>query len=186
MIPSQKQIKQREANVKRTTTTLIKILNEQKRLGNIKKQDLFTINNYDNLKKYVQNVYNDADIYQIKNKAKEAAKQFTRTGTIISEGISKRTGKSYLKVGREVKNLYKQLKQKLKDDNKNELIIEREEIAGYDENTKSRIFQKRKYKFQDPKTMADLINQFNSPAAVIALRIDMGNPREEVLADYGY
>ena len=183
-IPSAKQLKQREANVKRTTTTLMKSLKEQKRLGNIKPEYNKLMKNSSQLKKLVENMYNDPNIDEIKNKTKALTELFTKTGGIVSEGISKRTGKVYLKPGREIKNLYKQLKQRMKNSGVDEITVEREEIVGYE--GKQRIFGKKEYKFQNPKTMQDFISQLNGKAAVVALRIDLGEPREEVLRDYGY
>lgn len=162
----------------------MKNLKEQKRLGNILPENNRIINNKSQLKKLVENMYNDKNASDIKNKAKALTELFTKTGNVISEGISKRTGKTYLKTGREVKNLYKQLKQRLKQDKANELIVEREEIAGYEDG--HRRFATKTYKFENPQTMSDFINQLNGKAAVIALRIDFGEPREEVLKDYGY
>lgn len=183
--PTEKELKRRESSVKRTTTTLYKVLQEQKRLGNLKAEDVSIAKNKKLLKKIVENYYNFAPKDESINRTQDLAKQFTRTGTVVKEGISKRTGKVYIKAGREVKNLFKSLKQKMKQDQKNFIEIERDEIAGYDEK-KNRIFKRVKYRIDNPTDMKDFISQLKGASEIIAFRIELGEPREEVLRDYGY
>lgn len=177
--------KLREYNVQKTIKSIKRILKEQDRLGNLTKNGKYVLNDEPYLRKIVETEYNYPFLNENSTRSKEISKQYLKTGKALSEKVSKRTGKLYLSVDRETRQLYKSLKEKMRNDKLDFYSFSRKEIVGRDEKDEL-VFDTAYYGIEDPENIGDFINQLKGLGEVIALRIDLGDPREEVLRDYGY